>query len=265
MKFQNNLFFIAFLSTLLFFGCEKLSKDIIDINLDTPFIVSANVDKNFLHIQNDSLAIVDSNHFSKKIFAKTIVRNKLNTTSLKYEITKPNTNDIIQSGFLKYDSLNIFSDTINFIFHKNDVGVYYFHLTALNQNLQSNTILLSVSVSRNNSKPHIENINAPDSIQIPQSGFNLILFTTIVSDSNGISDINEVYFKNMSSQSQTSFYLYDDGNTQDNGDEMIGDGIFSRILRIDSTNTSGTKLFKFFAKDKSNTIDSIDKEIVIYN
>ena len=53
--------------------------------------------------------------------------------------------------------------------------------------------------------------------------------------------------------------MFDDGNIDDSGDETAGDGIFSRIIKVDQTNAKGTYHFEFTAKDRggllSNTIN----------
>ncbi len=123
-----------------------------------------------------------------------------------------------------------------------------------------------VRKSLNNHVPQILNLTVPDSIQIPTSGFNLFSFFMTVSDSDGLGDIDSVYFRNASSVNPNNkFLMYDDGNLALHGDSTANDGIYSIIVRIDPTNSPGIKEFHFYAVDKAGAIDERIKSIKTYN
>ncbi|MCP5061506.1 MAG: hypothetical protein GY936_03475 [Ignavibacteriae bacterium] len=109
-----------------------------------------------------------------------------------------------------------------------------------------------------NSIPIITNLIAPDSVVV-QSPKSLIKMSVEVSDSNGLADISEVYFKLTKPDGSTSgnkFAMFDDGNKTNHDDDIAGDGKFSTIIEITPENDKGKYKFEFFAEDKSNTISN---------
>jgi hypothetical protein len=99
----------------------------------------------------------------------------------------------------------------------------------------------------------------PDSIVVTDT---ILIQTSVqVDDSNGLNDVEFVYFSvfNPGSTGGAQVSLFDDGNTQQNGDLIAGDGIFSRIISVNQNNEKGTYRFQFQARDRggllSNTID----------
>jgi len=119
---------------------------------------------------------------------------------------------------------------------------------------------------KTNVAPVILSVSAPDTITVVSAPLAFIV-TATVSDSNGIKDVNEVYFTTIrpdqtSSGAKTS--LYDDGNYTDHGDATAGDGVFSRALQIDSTNQKGTYRFDFTARDRGGLVSpTVNKYIVV--
>ncbi len=112
-----------------------------------------------------------------------------------------------------------------------------------------------MNVMRNNSKPVISNLSAPDTLRIPVSGVRLFLIAVSASDSDGLGDIAEVYFKSINSSNPNfRFSLFDDGAITTHGDTVAGDGRFSGVFRIDSSNTPGTKEFRFWARDNTGAL-----------
>jgi len=100
----------------------------------------------------------------------------------------------------------------------------------------------------------------PDTLVVTDTTF--ILTTVQVADDNGLSDIESVYFivyKPNGSTNNSPVFMFDDGNFDEYGDEIAGDGIFSRIIKINQSNDKGTYRFEFIAKDRgrlfSNTIN----------
>jgi hypothetical protein len=268
---------IAFLGIFLLFfaGCEKTPSGIIDDNSMPPFLSFAQLNRDSLNIDEDSLYVIpldSGKKFFLTLFATATAHDTDGGNSisfLHYKIFKPNTSASMQSGKLKRTSVAnssaTFSDSIVFVVQRTEPGFYQFQFTAEdNKHWISNAFLLSFLVTRRNSTPNIDTVVTPDSIQIPSAGAKFILFTATVSDSDGIGDIANVFFKNLTSSNPTNIPLFDDGLTSEHGDQLAGDGIFSRMLFIDSSNTPGDKEFRFYAKDKSNAIDSLSKFISIH-
>lgn len=102
-----------------------------------------------------------------------------------------------------------------------------------------------------NHSPVIIALDVPDSIQRPTSGIQAVFFYLTANDSDGLNDIDSVFFSNQSSQTPTNILMYDDGNLQDHGDEVANDGIYSRGVSIDQNTLLGIKEFRFEIVDKS--------------
>jgi len=264
------------IGVFLFVGCNKTPPGIIDDNSTPPFLSFAKLDKDSLNVDDDSQSAVpldSGKKFLLSLFATSTAHDTDGGNSisfLHYKIFKPNSSEYVQSGRLKRTSVTstyaTFSDTIVFIVQRTEPGLYRFQFTAEdNAHWISNALQRSFLVTRRNSAPNIDTVITPDSIQIPASGIQFILFTATVSDSDGIGDIANVFFKNLASSNPTNIPLFDDGLTSEHGDQLAGDGIFSRMLFIDSSNTPGYKEFRFYAKDKSNAMDSASKFISIHN
>jgi hypothetical protein len=158
-----------------------------------------------------------------------------------------------------------FSVPLSFQIRRSDVG-----LISLDFDLQtntgelSNTLIQSLLITRNNIKPYLRDLIAPDTIYRPVSGTVLLIFSVVASDSDGYSDIKEVFFKRILPTETGNISLFDDGNRLLSGDEVPGDGRFTRILSIDSTARLGNQVFLFQASDKSGALsDSLLHTITI--
>lgn len=115
-----------------------------------------------------------------------------------------------------------------------------------------------------NVAPVILSVSLPDTVKVPSA--IAFIIEVSVSDSNGIKDIKEVYFTTVrpdqtSSGLRTS--LYDDGNYTENGDASSGDGIYSRVVRIDSANQKGTYRFDFEAKDRGGLVSPVVRKYIL--
>ncbi len=88
----------------------------------------------------------------------------------------------------------------------------------------------------------------------------VILTSIKVSDENGLSDIDKVYFIVYRPDGTTSNIqnpMYDDGNIIDHGDQAAGDGIYSLLIQITSANAKGTYRLEFRAKDRGGKLSNI--------
>jgi hypothetical protein len=158
-----------------------------------------------------------------------------------------------------------FSVPLSFQIKRNDVGLLSLEFSLqTNTGELSNTRTQSLLITRNNIKPYLKDIIAPDTISRPVSGTFLLIFSVSAEDSDGYSDLKEVFFKRISPTETGNFSLFDDGDRLISGDEVPGDGRFSRILSIDSTARLGDQIFLFLASDRSGAIsDSLLHTITI--
>lgn len=104
----------------------------------------------------------------------------------------------------------------------------------------------------------------PDTIVRPETGSKALLFSVTVDDPNGAYDVTNAFFQVMSNttgQWSSDYDMYDNG---EEGDELAGDGIFSRGLQISSTNTAATNYFRFRVKDTAANFSewSLDSVVV---
>lgn len=115
-----------------------------------------------------------------------------------------------------------------------------------------------------NLPPVITEITMPDTIVRPETGSKALLFSVTVDDPNGAYDVTNAFFQvlsNTTGQWSSDFDMYDNG---EEGDELAGDGIFSRGLQISSTNTAATNYFRFRVKDTAANFSawSLDSVVV---
>ncbi|MBI4548606.1 MAG: hypothetical protein HY707_11530 [Ignavibacteriae bacterium] len=185
------------------------------------------------------------------------------------QIIKPNTNSLFSSvelptNFSTGDTVT-FTSEVTFIIHRSEVGrVKFEFFTRSSSGLISNALQKTLLITRNNSRPEISNIVAPDTIIRPTSGFRLIKFSVMASDSDGYGDIEQVFFQRISPTVSSAILMFDSGDEQLHGDQVAGDGVFSRVVQIDSTALFGNQIFLFQAADRLGTIsDSLTHTITI--
>jgi hypothetical protein len=124
---------------------------------------------------------------------------------------------------------------------------------------QSNPLRRSAS----NEPPLFVSLTVPSVIQRPASGSTAIAFFASVADPNGLSDIDSVYFRNLSSTSPVPFLMYDDGNLTQHGDSVAADGRYSVVVSISSTNSTGAKDFRFSVVDRAGARADTSRVITI--
>ncbi len=155
----------------------------------------------------------------------------------------------------------------------NDTGTFSILVDAIDRSGQkSNELFKDIYFygNYNNLPPEILSVTFPDSIQASNTTF---LIETEVSDPNGLTNIETVYFRTLKpdgTYSSSSFELYDDGNLISHsglfsGDAVAGDGIYSFTFSVPAATPKGTYTFQFNAVDKGELISNrFDKSIVIY-
>jgi len=114
--------------------------------------------------------------------------------------------------------------------------------------------------------PVISNLSAPDTVQIVPGQVVQVLITIEVTDPQGLSDIDFVRFRsflpNSNEAGDSPIGLADDGNTFSTGDEVAGDGTYSRIINLPPTALRGDFRFVFEARDKSGLSSNIIEHIM---
>lgn len=112
---------------------------------------------------------------------------------------------------------------------------------------------------QNNIAPVIsDDVVDPDTAIVTTT--TIILTSVKASDQNGLSDIEKAYFvvyRPDGTTSNSQNLMFDDGDIVAHGDQMAGDGIYSLLIQITSTNAKGAYRLEFQAKDRGGKLSNI--------
>ena len=276
MKNKKILILIALLFFILFQSCENLNQTSIEVEKQTPYIKSENISPlqfNTTMLQNNngvvqlnidlSLIEILSSNDTKKI------------EQFKYEIFNANVPSLNFSGNIE----NITSTPIpnNSIQHdgkisieikESDIGNYLLQVYGTNSETNnSNSIITNFIVLRENDPPVIEQVIAPDTLIVDMPTVPFVI-SVKVSDPQGLSDINRVYFNSYRPDgvpaSGNPFNMFDDGDRYGpSGDLVANDGIFSLSITITQENLKGTYRFDFYVTDRSNATSEVYQHFIV--
>lgn len=273
---QKTYYIVITVIGFVLLSCEKKQDHVVDSVLESPLLISSTLRSSNIHLDTSSgshvIRLPNGNYtITDSIVA--VVTHISGVGSIRrvyYSVLRPNSSDKIASGELQHLT-NVSADTaqfsspISFTIQRSEVGTYRIVTLAIDRwNNYSNSIILTLTITKNNSKPYLYNLAVPDTIVRPASGIKLFTFSVAVSDSDGYKDVKQVYFQRIFPSPSSIFMMYDDGSEQSSGDRLAGDGIFSRIVRIDSTALLGSQTFLFQARDNSEALsDSLLHTITI--
>ncbi len=129
----------------------------------------------------------------------------------------------------------------------------------------SNEVFKTIYIE--NTPPVVSQTVMPDTVQLPPSNQQyLIRIQARVWDSQGKEDLRTVSFTvTLEGDSEGDpIEMFDDGNADTSGDDVAGDGIFTRIVTLNSGNQPGTYIFKFIAEDRvGQTSTAVTDTLVI--
>jgi hypothetical protein len=151
----------------------------------------------------------------------------------------------------------VFSGEVEFSITRAEAGPYRIQFLASDsKNLTSNTLEATLFATRRNSIPFLDatSLIAPDTVVVPVGGFASFTMSIAAQDSDGLADIQSVFFLSPDGANPDfRFPLQDDGNADPNlpsGDSVAGDGVFSILLGItDSPTIRGAYRLFFQAED----------------
>ncbi len=267
MKFNIYIHLLLFAAlSLVFSSCEKDKGGIIDSNLEAPFISSVIISQAELNLDTTtSFAITrlanGTYRITDSLFAE-ITNPAPAIRRVHFKIYAPGSGSHFISGTLNLSpgTTSLYSNTFTFIMDRSDAGTFRIEVYAENTSGNtSNVVQIPLVISRNNSTPNILLTVVPDSVYLPPGDSLLIKMTASVSDSDGVGDINEVFFYSLNSSDPTrKFFLLDDGNVNSiSGDEMQGDGTYTITVKLlDQGNIRRTFEFEFYAMDRQGSISS---------
>ena len=288
MKNPLIIVFIIFILTAL--SCEKDRSGVIDTQGVPPYVSTAILNTYYLHIDTTSSGAVThlaDGKYKINFIMTAHVEDAYGIDDIKqvsYRIYSPVSHDVFQRGNLSIlpdSSLldeAVYTTNASFTIERSSTGIYIVEMFAQGMgNVTSNSVQLSLLVAKHSRPPRLFDPSVPDTVVLPLSGYyNKVYLRVTAADSDGLEDIQKVYFRSLNSTDPNEQYsLFDDGDVNPpderilsmagaSGDSVVGDGRYSRIIPLYSSTLPGSKLFRFYAIDKSGFLgDSLDHTITI--
>ena len=267
MKITILLFLL--LASLTYLGCEKDFDSVIDQTPANFQVIGVRTIDSVRYIPGDSLVLLtvtfNSSSDLRTVFVDIFASdgNKLNQNSFSLLDNGKTENGDFSAGDNTYSNKFPLSQ-----FYPN--GIYTIKYFAEDKNNSVKQVAVQNFKYDNgqaNIAPVISNLVAPDSAKIDTIK-TLIFLSVKAEDQNGQSDIESVFFNsfippNGTPSSNNPFILHDDGV---NGDQTLGDGIYSLIIELPPTGvTTGNYRWEFQARDRGKKLSNIIiHNIVIY-
>ncbi len=254
--------FLLLLLPILFIGCEKKYTGIIDVNNNDYSVINVFVPLNVAFNQQDSSLTVSIQFNNNSQFQQ--VHFNLFASDGKRINSNPvvmyDNGDITNYG----DSVagdNIYSGKVllSSVYPNGTYRVDFFviELSSVSKNVAQHNF--TFYNGQENFPPVISNLTAPDTLHLTDE-IQLVRLAVKVWDPNGLNDIETVYFNtflpNGNPSSGNPFLMYDDGNMTDNGDEIEGDGIYSRVIQLPPSTPPGIYRFEFEARDREGELSN---------
>ena len=255
------VFFLLFSLTMI--GCEETDTGTIDSTNTNPSVSSPGLSPDTVNV--DSLTASNGLYTIQATGLVQASDADGDLSAVILRILHRDSSEPLSESSLHDDGISpdasaadgIFSGTVSFSLSRAETGPYRAQFVASDvRGLESNTLELTLFASRRNSSPTLDgqSLIAPDTVQRPSTGSTLVFMSIAAADSDGLADIKEVTLRNLDSQSQTKFFLLDDGGVISptgvtSGDLLAGDGVFSIIIQIPSTIQVGLYRLAFQATD----------------
>lgn len=249
--------------SLLILACKD-KEGTVDVPQNAPRLLSASVDPAWVHIDSNRTLVDSLGNYRYRITisATAVVVDAdgaediggLSLLIRNPRLTSPLFSGLYGAGTRTGDTAR-FAASTSFIMERCDAGSFTVDFQAHdNAHLASNGMGIVFETLRNNLRPSLSNLVAPDTVVRPAAGSVTFLFTVMASDPDGLCDVADVSFYVIFPPPPSgAIPLFDDGDPE-KGDQTAGDGIFSRIVSINSQNTLGEKRIVFLAKDRAGAL-----------
>lgn len=171
----------------------------------------------------------------------------------------------LSQGLLQSVGGSSYAREITISIPEGEIGVYSLVVYAVDlEGSLSDDVRGMVTVGGTGEPPVLVDVSVPDTVVRPAQGepAELLRMTATVDDPDGLANINEVGFWNTSNP-DVLFPMYDDGRFAQSGDETEGDGIYTTVVRIESTNQAVTNILAFQATDRSGLESNIIERTVV--
>ena len=144
---------------------------------------------------------------------------------------------------------------------RGDVGDYRVEVKGVDGGgLPTNVAISKLKIIYGSKPPVLSDLSAPDTLTRPQSGLLKETLSVRVTDPSGPQDIKIVFFNTFLPDGRPAednpFEMFDNGSPAA-GDEIAGDGIYSRIIQLVPENNPGPYRFEFRAVDYSNLSSNV--------
>ena len=259
---------IAILLFAILPGCEKDFDEIVDVNKVNYQVTGINTFTSFRYVVGDSVITIslslNSSENVSKVFCDIIASDdsKLNSNPIS----------LLDNGNPANGDSAADDDRFTALFplsQSDPVGIYIIKYFVTDNNSNTKQVAshqFQYDNGQDNMAPVISNaLIDPDTVVV--IGTTVIQTTIHVTDDNGLTDIEEVYFivyKPDGTTNNTKTTMFDDGNIQAYGDVTAGDGIFSRTIQVNQSNNKGTYRFEFKARDRGGLLsNSINYSVLI--
>lgn len=239
---------------LMFLGCDKTLENVIDVTQENYQVngVAGIKDTIDLKIPSDSLLNL------RLIFTLESIVNRV-----YFNVIDPDDSPLNSSPIEMVNTIGSIFENQFILKSEYPIGKYRVQFSVTGFNGESQVVAVSsfqFNNGQDNIAPVVSNLIMPDSLQTGET----ILFTIEASDSNGLSDIEFVFYEAydpndvrvVNSQGIYQFPMFDDGNTSENGDVTAGDGIYTVILTFPVSAQEGTWRFEFQARDRSKLLSN---------
>ena len=245
---------VLLLLPIIIIGCEQTFDNIIDSVQNNYQVTSVSPTDSITFRTDDSLITIRMNFTSSSevtdVFCDIIASDQSKLNSAPFQLFDDNDNNRFENDFPLSE------------FYPNGIYNIKYYVKNADETLQQVALgSFKYNNGQDNQPPDIANtVVEPDTVVVNAP---TVIFTSVeASDPNGQNDILKVFFIVYNPDSSTNgseLELFDDGNIDDHGDLVSGDGIYSRLIQINETNQKGTYRFEFQAIDRggksSNIID----------
>ncbi len=253
-------YILFFLLPIFFWGCEKSYNNIVDSQSSYQVESVNSVDK-FVYSSDDSLVTVsltlnsaaDIKNIYFDIYSSD--NTQLNSSPVSLYDNGDAADGDSTAGDNKYSARFPLSRFY-------PVGIYsikYFITDITDNTRQVAVKTFEYDNNQTAYPPQLSNLVSPDTVKV-EDPKSVIFMSVNASDPNGLNDIKEVYFISYRPDGTSSGeknQMYDDGDTNTNGDIKAGDGIYSILIEVTPQNNKGTYRFDFRATDRSSRLSNI--------
>ncbi|MDH7514836.1 MAG: hypothetical protein QHI48_03015 [Bacteroidota bacterium] len=266
--------FLPALFGFVFLACNDTST-VVDVNFPEPPPAFISLTLSSYTFDTDSMSIVPGRNKTPadpvmirigiEATADLDARQEARIVRASCTVTPDGKEQVIAQSDLARQTETVFTGTVPLSIARGDVGVY--RVTVAGEDAmgrQSASIHTTFRVIAGAKAPFFCGLTAPDTVDLPLEGFDIIRLALCVDDSSGRADIKRVLFNSFLPSGKPSsgnpFPMYDDGT---HGDITAGDGTYSLDVQLPATAERGRYRFEFFAYDLGNLSAFLSHTIVV--